>query len=105
MEAEIIVEFNENSDAFKEMFDGYKSYMDQDADYESLAKSIASIISRYGTTEMIEGVGYVKLNGENQHVFYNGEYKEVEGIVNVEVDTDLNNMVDFYSSYTQDISD
>ena len=105
MEAEIIVEFDENSEDFKELWEGYKSAIDRDADYQSFAESIASIISRYGISEMIEGVGYVKDSGRNQHVWKGDHYIEVESHVNVEVDTDLNGMVEFECSYTQDISD
>lgn len=105
MEAEIIVEFDEKSEDFKELWEGYKSAINRDADYQTLAESIASIISRYGISEMIEGVGYVKYDGKNQHIFHKGKYEEMEGHVNVEVDTDINGMVEFECSYTQDISD
>lgn len=95
VEQEIIVEFDEHSEDFKALWAGYKEHFDSDADFESFAESIASMIARYGTQEMIEGVGFVKLNGENQRIYHNGEYKEQNGIINIEVETDLNRMVDF----------
>lgn len=105
VQAEMTVSFDENSEDFKDLWEGYKSAINSDANYESFAESIASLISRYGISEMIEGVGFVKHNGQNQNIFANGEYKERQGIVNVEVTTDLNGMVDFEIDYTADESD
>jgi hypothetical protein len=102
VQAEIEIEFDENSPEFKEMWDGYRTYIDSNADHESLCENIASLISRYGVDEFIEGVGYVKLNGENQRIFKDGEYKEQTGIVNVVVDTDINDRVDFYIDYIEE---
>lgn len=102
VEKEIVIEFDENSSSFKEMFKGYKSAIDPGADYETFAENIASTVSRYGVDEFIEGVGFLKHNGENQTINYNGKYQEQPGIVNVEVDTDLNRMVDFEVSYVRE---
>lgn len=104
MQSEIIVEFDENSQEFKELWDGYKSVINPEADYESFSENISSQISRYGVSEMIEGVGYLKLNNKNQHIFKDGEYKEMKSYVNIEVDTDLNGMVDFEVYYTEELS-
>lgn len=95
VEKEITVSFDENDPKFIELFEGYKRMIDDDADFNSLAENIASMISRYGIKELIEGVGYVKHNGEDQTVYSRGDYKPFEGIINVEVDTDINGMVDF----------
>lgn len=105
VEKEIIIEFDENSEDFKTLWEGYTRAIDSEADYKSFAESIASIISRYGVDEMVEGVGFVKLNGKNQNVFHNGKYEEQEGLVNVEVDTDINRMIDFDISYTENLMD
>lgn len=105
MQAEIIVEFDENSTEFKELWDGYKSSIDSHADYQSFAESISSQISRYGLSESIEGVGYLKQNGENPTVWQNDEYKEVQSIVNIEVDTDINDKIEFEVYYTEDLSE
>lgn len=104
VEKEIVIEFDEESPEFKELWEGYKQGIDPSADYESFVSGIASYISRYGVKDMIEGVGFIKLDGENQNIYYNGEYKEREAVVNVEVDTDLNNMVDFEISYVSEIN-
>lgn len=101
VEKEITVEFDENSSEFKELWDGYKEAIDSGADYQSFAESIAQYVSRYGVSDFIEGVGYVKHNGNNQRVFDNGKYEEQKGIVNVEVDTDINNMVEFEVAYSR----
>jgi len=103
VQQEIIVEFDENSKDFKELWEGYTSAIDSEADYQTFAENIASQISRYGVNDMIEGVGYVKLNGGNQSAFHNGKYEKQEGCVNVEVETDLNRMVDFYIDYTENL--
>ena len=105
VQAEIIVQFDEKSEEFKELWQDYKAYFHEHADYESFAKHIAHTIAKYGTTELIEGVGYVKLNGKNQKFFHEGEYKEAIGLVNVEVDTDINSMVDFDFYDTEDLSE
>lgn len=105
VEAEMVISFDENSEEFKELWDGYIESIDSDADHESFVQNIASIISRYGTQELIEGVGHVQLFGKNQKFFHEGEYKEQPGIVNVEVETDINNAVEFEVSYTEDISE
>ena len=95
VQAEIKVQFDENSEEFKELWSQYLEYFNSGADYESFAENIAYMIAKYGTTEFIEGVGHVQLNGKNQKFFHEGEYKEQPGIVNIEVETDLNSMVDF----------
>ena len=105
MQAEIIVEFDENSEDFKDLWKGYKEAIDRGANYESFAETIASHVSRYGTKDHIEGIGYLKYNGENQNVWSDEEYKEQEGYVNIEVDTDLNNMVEFESYYVENLLD
>lgn len=103
VEAEILIEFDEESNDFKDLWENYLEYFDSNATYESFSENIASLIARYGTYEFIEGVGHVKLNGENQKFFYDDGYKEQPGIVNIEVDTDLNSMVDFEISYIKEI--
>ena len=105
MQAEIIVEFDENSDDFKNLFEGYTECIDSSADYEDLAKNIAYIVSKYGVDEFIEGIGFVKHNGKNQNIFHDGEYKERDGHINVEVDVDINRQVDFEVDYIEDLSD
>ncbi|WP_336689400.1 MULTISPECIES: hypothetical protein [unclassified Chryseobacterium] len=103
LKAEVIVEFDENSEEFKEIFHGYKDAIDGSANLESLSESIASHVSRYGTREFIEGVGYLNVNSENQTVFNNGKYEEIESPINIEVETDLNGRVDFEIEYTEEI--
>lgn len=103
VQAEIKVQFDENSEEFKELWKNYLEFFDSNAEYESFSENIAYVISKYGVQEFIDGVGYVKLNGENQRFFADGEYKEQPGIVNVEVYTDMNSMVDFGIYNTNEI--
>lgn len=95
LEKEITVEFDENSKEFIELWENYRAYFDHTADYESFSENIAHQVARYGVNEFIEGVGFLKHNGKNQNIFFEGKYEEQEGHVNVEVDTDINKMVDF----------
>lgn len=106
LQAEITVEFDENSEDFKELWKQYKEHFDSHADYQSFAENIAQFIGRYGTQEFFEGVGYVKVDGKAQTIYADGEYKKRESLVNLTgFDTDLNNMVDYDVFYTQDLSD
>ncbi len=94
VEADIEVEFDENSAAFKEMFEGYKELIDPNADYETLTENIISLVARYGLDEFIEGVGYPKSNGE-KHRTYIGGVVEHDCPINIICDTDINNRIDF----------
>lgn len=94
--AEIVIKFDENDEKFQEMFNVYKELIDGDATYESLAKNIAYLVAKYGTKEQIEGVGHVNLNGVPQNYIVDNDYVPIEGVVNVECDTDINSAVDFY---------
>lgn len=89
VQAEIEVQFDENSEEFKELWENYLERFDSDATYETFSENIASIVSRYGPEEFIEGVGYVNLNGKPQKFYGDGSYKEYPGIVNVKCDTDF----------------
>lgn len=103
VEAEITVEFDENSEEFKQLWDNYHEFIDSDADYEELANSIASMVARYGVDSAIEGIGYLKYEGENQRAWVHGKYEEQPGYINVLVDTDINKQVDFDVTYTREI--
>lgn len=105
MQAEIIVEFDENSNDFKGVLEAYKSCIDSNADDKAISENIACAISRYGIAENIEGVGYVKHNGNNPEIYKNGDFIEYESCINVEVNTDLNGMVEFEAHYIEDLSD
>lgn len=95
LEAEIEIEFDENSEEFKALWGSYKEFIDPYANYESFCENIASQVARYGTKDQIEGVGYLKINGKNQWIFSKGGYQEVTGLVNVNLETDLNNKLEF----------
>lgn len=104
LEAEIEIEFDENSEDFKTLWQNYKEFFDPSADYESFCENIASQVARYGTRDHIEGVGYLKVNGKNYRRFSNGDFQEVPGIINVNLQTDLNDKVDF-NVIVQDVSE
>ncbi len=94
IEAEIEVEFDETSEEFKELFDGYKESIDSDADYTSFAESVANMAARYGTDEFIEGVGYPRVNGE-KHKTYLPQFEEHDCPVNLICEDDVNGKIQF----------
>lgn len=101
IEAEVVIEFDENSEEFKEIFDGYNSAICE-CDYEEFAGNIASIIARYGADEFIEGVGRLKINGNKQIDYFSRKgIVPIDNPVNIIADTDLNDKIDFQISYTQ----
>lgn len=95
LEAEIEIEFDENSEEFKTLWESYLEYFDSQADYESFCENIAMQVAKHGTEEHIDGVGYLKVNGENQWIFSRGDYKEVLGLVNINMEQDLNSRINF----------
>jgi hypothetical protein len=94
VEAEIQVEFDETSEEFKKLFDGYKKVIDGDAGYESFAENIAGMAARYGTDELIEGVGYPRVNGR-KHKTYLPEVEEHDCPVNIICEDDINGKIQF----------
>ena len=102
LEADIIVEFDETSEEFKNLFEEYKASIDSSADYESFAENIASLAARYGTDEFVEGVGYPRINGRKQKT-YGKEVVEHDCPVNMICeDMDINGKIEFLL-YTQTI--
>lgn len=102
MSADIEVSFDETSEEFKKLWENYIKWFDPYATHETFSENIASIVSRYGTNEFIEGVGYVNLNGEPQSFYGDEGYKEYPGVINIECDTDLNSRVMFETEYIID---
>lgn len=88
VQADIEVEFDENSQEFKELFENYNDYF-VECDEQEFAEIIAKQVATYGICDNIEGVGLVKINGKAQ--------QDVEHPVSVTVESgyDLNGMVDF----------
>ena len=88
VQADIEVEFDENSQEFKDLFENYNDFF-VDCDEQEFAEIIAKQVASYGICDNIEGVGLVKRNGKAQ--------QDVEHPVSVTVESgyDLNGMVDF----------
>lgn len=93
VEAEFEVEFDENSDEFKLMFNNYNKHF-QECEHKEFAELLAVHIARNGSNEEMEGVGLIKIDGEAQ--------EEIDHPVNVNIlnGTDLNGMVDFSVGYS-----
>ncbi len=79
IEYQIEVEFDENSEAFKNLFENYNEHF-RDCDIEEFSEIIAKRILINGFQEPIEGIGLVKVNGEMQN--------EIDHPINVEVEID-----------------
>ena len=60
---QIELTYNENSSEFKEALEGYQELIEKEGDKESMLKHVAFNVTKFGTNEMIEGVGYVGYNG------------------------------------------
>lgn len=101
LETELVVEFDENSKDFKELFECYKKAI-CDSTHEEFAENVCNMIARYGVDEFIEGVGNVRVNGEKQKDYFaKGGVKEIDNPVNVIGEFDLNDKCDFEISDTQ----
>jgi len=88
VQADIEVEFDEDSQEFKDLFENYNDYY-VECDKQEFAEIIAKQVATYGICDNIEGVGLVKRNGKQQ--------QDIEHPVSVTVESgyDLNGMVDF----------
>lgn len=60
---QIELTYDENSEEFKEALNDYQTLIDEDGTKEDLLNHVAFYVNRFGTDGMVEGVGYVGLNG------------------------------------------
>ena len=88
VQADIEVEFDENSKEFKDLFENYNDFF-VECDEQEFAEIIAKQVATYGICDDIEGIGLVKRNGKPQ--------RDINHPVSVTVESgyDLNGMVDF----------
>ena len=96
VQATIEVEFDENSQEFKDLFENYNNYF-AECDKQEFAEIIAKQVATYGISDDIEGVGLVKRNGKMQ--------RNIDHPIDVVVQNgyDINGMIDFdvSESYTE----
>ncbi len=58
--------YDENAHEIQEALESYREVMDSDGDLESMLKYVAGALSEWGDHEqMVEGVGYVVLEGRD----------------------------------------
>ncbi|WP_254562163.1 hypothetical protein [Dyadobacter diqingensis] len=57
--------FDENSKEFQEAFESYKDCINNTATVDDMLKHVAHNIIRFGDERMVEGVGYIGLDGRN----------------------------------------
>jgi hypothetical protein len=99
--AEIELHYDENSQEFKDAFEGYKTIIQETDDPNDMLENIAHIIAKYGCDELIEGCGYVSINGKKQvDYFQRGVLKDWCG-VDVKGSIDINDTIN-YDIYIQD---
>lgn len=103
VQQEILVDFDESTEEFKDFFKAYNEYIASNSDHKDLAIHVATAIARYGVRDFIEGIGYPTFKGEKQTEWTENGLKEHDCLVNVEVDTDINGMVDFYVDDIQEV--
>lgn len=60
---QVTLTYDENSKEFKEALEGYQKCIERGGSKESMLKHVAFYITRFGTDGMVEGVGYVGVNG------------------------------------------
>lgn len=61
---EVELEYDKNSPEFKEALEGYREVIDSRGTADDVLKQVAYYITRFGTEELVEGVGYIGYNGK-----------------------------------------
>lgn len=102
IESEITVEFDENSEDFKNLFENYNLHF-QECDLEEFSEIIATTVLRDGARVSIEGIGLVKINGNMQRESYFPATEEINHPVNVVFDEDMNGHVDSFISGNESV--
>lgn len=90
IETDIVIEFDENSTAFKNTLEAYKLMFSDDGDIDSMLRMIVSNVARYGKHDNIECIGTVSVDGRGT------DADSWCGVNICEGDFDLNGMLDFY---------
>jgi hypothetical protein len=92
--AEIELHYDENSQEFKNAFEGYKIIFGETNYIDDMLENITHIIAKHGCEELIEGCGYVSVNGRKQFDYSTGGFKDWCG-VDVVGSIDLNDTIDY----------
>lgn len=61
---QIELEYDKNSPDFKESFAGYQKSIDVKGTINEMLQHVVSHILKFGPDEMVEGVGFINLPGE-----------------------------------------
>jgi hypothetical protein len=86
--------YDENSQEFKNAFEGYRTVIEKTDDHNDMLRNIAYIVAKYGCGEIIEGCGVVSINGKKQINYITGKERTWCG-VDVVGDVDLNDTIDY----------
>lgn len=61
----IELSYDEDSIEFQEALEGYREIMEPGATVENMLRHVAFYVARFGSIGMIEGVGYLHIQGTN----------------------------------------
>lgn len=61
---EFTVKYDTENPLFREALDGYKTLIHNEGGIEDLLFHVVHNVNRHGCRKMVEGIGYVSLNGE-----------------------------------------
>lgn len=86
---ELTVEFDENNEVFKEMYDNFNQHFVECSDYQEFVEYLAQSITRLGISEAVEGIGLVQKNGEPQISYFKNERRPIIHPVNVSGDFEI----------------
>lgn len=64
--ATISMKYNPESEEFKDSLKSYRDAIEDGASEEDMLRHIAWYITAFGTENMIEGIGYVSVDGEKK---------------------------------------
>ncbi|MDR1339856.1 MAG: hypothetical protein LBK58_07390 [Prevotellaceae bacterium] len=92
---EMELHYDETSQEFKDAIEGYRTIIDPSGDVEDMLQSIACMIVQFGREELIEGCGYVSINGRKQIDYFHGGKERIWCGVNAVGKFTINDTIEF----------
>ena len=80
---EINMKYDPNSEEFKDAYESYMECIDSKASVDDMLSHIAWYVTSYGAEGMIEGVGYVSVDGEKKGDPDNWCGVDIEDVFNI----------------------
>lgn len=72
VKAYVELTYDDASPEIKEVLGAYRECISSEATLDDILRSVAIQVARYGTSRMIEGVGYVSFNGSRERPPFSG---------------------------------